>query len=411
MGTPTPSLPSAAYLRWTLLTTAAVLAAVALFNVFVDPTGVFNSPRIEGLNAIKPHLDHHHELVRWKAAQRLCASTDLRAGIFGNSRAEVGFDPLNRPLVEHGLNTYNHAIPGAGTASAYRQLKWLEEAGCLPRTVFLGVEFFDFLGDHSKSQGMAALDATKAPAIDGPFLAETVFSITGLHDSLETLSIQNARYPAVLTDRGFNPMSNYIPEAAQSGYHALFRHKAQQYVQSWGGRAHLIRPASGGISDDEQAVDAFIARASAADGKVYVVIYPYHGEVRFILERLGLGGLFADWKRLIVKLAAQQAQQGRNVEVWDFSGLSPQTLEAIPAASDRKAQLKWFWEPGHFKSALGELAFERMLGAPNGFGVRLDSSNVDAWVAQDRRQVQEMMSQPSPLLAEVDALLPGRQGK
>jgi len=407
MGTPTRSLTSAAYLRWTLLTTAAVLAAVALFNIFIDPMGVFNAPRIAGLNAIKPHLDHHHELVRWKAAQRLCAGDDLRTGIFGNSRAEVGFDPLNRPLVEHRLKAYDHAIPGAGAATAYRQLQWLEEAGCLPKTVFLGVEFFDFLGDH-KPADVAALKATKAPAIDGPFLAETVFSLTGLRDSLETLSIQNARYPAVLTERGFNPLNNYIPDAAQYGYHALFRQKAQQYAQSWAARAHLIRPASGGISNDEQAVDAFIARASAAEGTVYVVIYPYHAEVRVILERLGLGGLFAEWKKLIVELAARQARQGRRVEVWDFSGLSPQTLESIPAAGDRKTQLKWFWEPGHFKPALGELAFERMLGAPNGFGVRLDSSNVDAWVEQDRRQVQALMSVPSPLLVEVDSLLSGR---
>ena len=50
-----------------------------------------------------------------------------------------------------------------------------------------------------------------------------------------------------------------------------------------------------------------------------------------MIERLGMGQLFADWKRLVVGIAELNRDRGSKVEVWDFSGVAPETLEAIPA--------------------------------------------------------------------------------
>ena len=401
MDAKTPIEAARIYLRWMLATALLLVATVGAINVLVDPLGVFGAPRIAGLDRIKPHLDHYRELAHWKAAKRICA----RTGIFGNSRAEIGLNPGGAPLLAHGLAAYDHAVPGTGADLSYRQLRWLGEAGCMPGTIFLGIDFFDFLGG-SPAGSIDALNAQPAPRFDARFFGEEVFSVTGLQDSIETLSIQRARHPDVLTELGFNPLDNYVAEVEQSGAYTLFRQKAQDNIGSWRRQAPLIRPATGGMSDSEQAIDAFVARARASDSKVYLVIYPYHAEVRVIVERLGLGGLFAQWKRQMVELATRHGGPGAAVEVWDFSGLSPQTLEPIPPPSDRHTQLRWFWEAGHFKPALGDVAIDRMLGASNGFGVRLDRTNVDAWVATDRAQVQALMSVPSPLLAEVDSLLP-----
>jgi hypothetical protein len=401
MDTTTPSMNGAAYLRWMLATAALLVAAVAAFNVAIDPLGVFGSPRIAGVDAVKPHLDHYRELTHWKAAQRLCAKT----GIFGNSRAEIGLNPASPPLLAHGLAAYDHAVPGTGADLSYRQLKWLDEAGCMPHTVFLGVDFFDFLGGRAAGP-MSTLDADPAPRFDARFVEEEVVSVTGLEDSLQTLSIQRARHPDVLTELGFNPLDNYLDEVTQSGAYTLFRQKAQDNIANWRRQPPRIHPASGGPSDSEQAVDAFVAKAQAAHSKVYLIIYPYHAEARLIVERLGLGALFAQWKMEMVALAARHSAPDAEVELWDFSGLSPQTLEAIPPPGDHHTQLRWFWEAGHFKQSLGDLAVERMLGAPNGFGIRLAGANVGEWVARDRAQVQALMATPSPLMTEVDSLLP-----
>jgi type II secretory pathway component PulM len=385
------------YLRWMLASLAAVLLLVGAFNVFVDPLGVFASPRVRGINAIKPYLDHHRELSRWTAAKQLCAEV----GIFGNSRAEIGFDPQGPAFAAQGLGAFNHAIPGSGAILAYRQLNWLKAAGCMPKTIILGGEFFDFLGG-TPAFALPVAASDPAPRVDARLLAETVFSLTGLRDSLLTVAQQRSPYAATITDHGFNPLANYIPEVEQGGHYVLFRQRAEENLRNWRRKPPRIEPREGGISSDQQQVEAILAQAAAAGSTVHLVIYPYHAEIRMMLERAGLGELFADWKKLIVASAARSPQ----VKVWDFSAISAETREAIPPRGDHHTQLAYYWEAGHFKKALGDKALARMLGGRGDFGVELYPDTVDAWLAADRARVEALFATPSPLLREVDSVVP-----
>ncbi len=400
MFTPPSSKAWASYLRWMLTTLVIVIAAVGLFNVFVDPLGVFGSPRVAQINVIKPYLDHHRELTRYQGALRLCLDT----GIFGNSRAEIGFDPESPTLAAHGLSAFNHAIPGTAASTSLRQIIWLKDANCLPKTIILGVEFFDFLGG-SEPLALPTLATNPAPQRDARFFAESVFSITGLRDSLTTLLLQRSRYPTTLTNRGFNPLFNYIPEVEQSGHYILFRQRAEENVRNWTRKPMRLRPERGGISDDEASLDAILTQATQGGSTTYLVIYPYHAEIRMMIERLGMGKLFADWKRIVVGIAEKATDQGKNVQVWDFSGVGPETLEAIPARGDRKTHLTNYWEAGHFKKELGDLMLDRLLGKQNGFGIKLDSRNIESWLVEDRRRVQALLDSSSPLVHEVDGLV------
>ncbi len=390
--------PWRTYLRWMLTTVVATLIVVATINVLIDPLGVFGAPRIVGLNARKPYLDHHRELARWHASQRLCAS----AGIFGNSRAEIGFDPENPAFGAHGLAAFNHAIAGSGANLAYRQLRWLQAAGCMPKTIVLGVEFIDFLGGSSPKL-LPTTEFDPAPQRDARFLAETVVSLTGLRDAVKTLFLQHARYPATLTERGFNPLYNYLGEVEQNGHYVLFRQRAEENAANWLRKPPRLLPLAGGISADQQEVEAFVDLATAAGSTVHLVIYPYHAQIRLMLERFGLGGLFAEWKRMLVSIAERHG--GAAVKVWDFSGLTPETLETIPSPGDRLTHLRYYWESGHFKKELGDLAIARILGNPMDFGVELRGETIDSWVAEDRSQVQALLAIPGPLQAEVDDLV------
>lgn len=396
----------ASYLRWMLTTAFVVIVTVGAFNALIDPLGVFASPRISGVNAIKPYLDHHRELSRYQGARRLCAST----GIFGNSRAEIGFDPKGPAMATHGLSAFNHAIPGTGASTSYRQIIWLQSANCLPKTIFLGVEFFDFLGG-SVPPLLPTLETDPAPQRDSRFLAESVFSITGLRDSLTTLLLQRSRYPATSTDRGFNPLFNYIPEVEHSGHYALFRQRAEENYRNWTRKPLRLRPIKGGVSDDEATIDAILSVATQEGSTTYVIIYPYHAQIRMMIERLGMGELFADWKRLVVAIAERNAEHGGKVEVWDFSGVAPETLEAIPAKGDRQTHLTHYWEAGHFKKELGDLVIDRLLGKRSNFGIKLNSENIDSWLVEDRNRVLAILATPSPLLNEVDDVLARRPSK
>ncbi len=404
-----PRLPSrnpwANYLSWMLLVLLVFVAFVGAINVFMDPLGVFGSPRVAGLNRIKPHLDHHRELARYQSVLRICPPI----GIFGNSRAEIGFDPEGPAIAAHGLSAFNSAISGIGVRTIYQQILWLQAANCLPKTALLGVDFFDFLGG-STPLSLPSLQTDPAPRRDNHFFAQTVFSITGLRDSVTTLLIQRSLFPATTTDHGFNPLFEYIPEVAQSGHYALFRQRAEENVRNWTRKPRSLRPPTGDVSDGESVFNASLSLLNEAGTKTYVIIYPYHAQIRMLIERLGMGALFADWKRHVFESAARQAEKGGGVEVWDFSGIGPETLEAIPAKGDRHTQLAYYWEAGHFKKELGDLMISRVLGAQGNFGVALNRLNLESWLIEDRNRVQKLLANPSPLLSEVDSVLATQSG-
>jgi hypothetical protein len=385
------------YLIWLGATLLATVAACGAFNLFMDPLGVFGSPRISGINAVKPYLDHHRELARWKGAQRLCPN----AGIFGNSRAEIGFDPEHPDFTAKGLRAYNHAIPGTSVATAVQQLEWLQQAGCKPKTIVLGVEFIDFVGSPAAPSGVTALPPS--PAINATVLTESVFSMTGVRDSLETLLIQHARYPSSLTERGFNPLLNYIPEVAHSGHYTLFRQRATENAAKWLQMPRQIHPVSGESAEFVQ-LQRFLRTASQEAESIHVVIYPYHAQLRLLMSKVGFESLLSEWKSDVLAIAQRNSKGAARITVWDFSGISAQTLEPIPAPDDRRAQLRHYWEGGHFKRELGNVMLSQMLGGKPGFGVVLTFDTLPDWLERDRLLVSEQMITNGPLRAEVESV-------
>jgi len=92
-----------------------------------------------------------------------------------------------------------------------------------------------------------------------------------------------------------------------------------------------------------------------------------------------------------VRLVADEAlpQGNKAIFLWDFSQFNDYTEEAIPAKGDRQAKMRWYWEAGHFKKELGDLVLNRIFGRPGsreGFGILLNSENVEAQIAKLRAQ-------------------------
>jgi hypothetical protein len=83
---------------------------------------------------------------------------------------------------------------------------------------------------------------------------------------------------------------------------------------------------------------------------------------------------------------------GGAVPLWDFSDYSEWTTEPVPASGDRKTPTRWYWEPTHFKKALGALMVRRMFDHdPTPFGVLLTPDNVAARNAAVRAQRQALV--------------------
>lgn len=391
------------YLTWACASFLVVLAICSAVNLLVDPLDIFDSRRIAGVNAIKPHLDHHQVLSKARVAGRMCSSV----GIFGNSRAEIGFDPDHPLFHQPGMDAYNHAIPGSALITSLQQLAWLEKSACAPKVIILGVEFFDFLG-AKKSLAPRVLEPV--PAITAPVLAETVFSITAVRDSIATLWLQRAEYPEMVTRRGFNPLLTYILEAKNNGYYALFRQRADENKKNWMRRKRWIMPPVGGVSEDTEDLDQFLAIAARSGAKVHIVIYPYHAQIRLMMEKLGLSPLYDEWRNLLVATAAKHAKGKAEIDIYDFSALTPETLEAIPARGDRRTELKYYWEAGHFKKALGDMVLQQVVAGTPGFGSKLDSASMSAWLQEDRQRIQRKLETNDALVQEVGLVI-GQTGR
>jgi hypothetical protein len=383
---------------WTSATALIVVSSIGAFNIAVDPMSVFSSPKVTGFNAIKPHLDHDRELSRWKLAQSKCADI----GIFGNSRAEMGINPENPIFKKIGVSTFNHAIPGSRVSLVYSQLNWLKSVNCMPKKVFLGVEFFDFLGG-AKARSLLLPEVINPPRIDGKFLGESVLSMTGFKDSISTITIQRAKNAAVLTELGFNPALDYVSEVQRNGHYALFRQRAEESSKKWSKKLAILSPMSGGLSDDQNALNATLQLLrESPDTKVYVIIYPYHAQLRMMVERLGLGELFGEWKRYLANSTTAHAGKSGNIELWDFSGISSYNSEDVPVRGDKSTKLKYYWEAGHFKEMLGGELISAILGERPDFGIRVDVPQIEQWLSNDRRNVQALLQKPSKFQIEVD---------
>ena len=114
-------------------------------------------------------------------------------------------------------------------------------------------------------------------------------------------------------------------------------------------------------------------------------IHPYHADYLDMLHEVGLWESFEDWKRSLVKVieTAAQARPG-DVQLFDFAGYNEFTTERVPPPGDRRTVMRWYWEAGHYKPALGSEMLDTMLGRASRFGVALTSANVETALQEIR---------------------------
>lgn len=131
-----------------------------------------------------------------------------------------------------------------------------------------------------------------------------------------------------------------------------------------------------------------------------------------MFAQYGLDSLFNDWRERLVKSAhAQAAESGADIRVWDFSGFTPHHCEAVPPPDDRKTQLKWYWEGGHFKKELGDLVLDQLF-APDAaalatlpqMGRVITPNSLAAKVQQDQIDESRCRKELPGLLAEVQGV-------
>lgn len=386
------------YLSFWLALTGCLLLVVGVFNFFVDPYGLFRVVDQSGFNRIKPKAGAQGETM--KAYQVL--RVQPQGLILGNSRAEVGFDPMHPGWAARPV--YNLALPGTGTRTSLQYLRHVLANGQdgrvnKPEVVVWGLDFMDFLIDsHAPLRPYQSANPrllSQSGGYTGRVVqqmrdyADATLTLSALQDSILTLSSQTDPYSGDLTSLGFNPMRDYLKITADEGYWAVFRQKNLENTKALLRHPGGILDAGGHSSPALADLRAVIRLCRQNNMDLHLVIYPYHADLLEIIRITGHGSAFEAWKRALVIASETSVRGDKPIPLWDFSRFHEITGEAVPAKGDRQTKMRWYWEAGHFKSELGELVLNRVLNQPEslpGFGVRLNSGNVEEQIALDRVQ-------------------------
>ncbi|MBS1139948.1 MAG: hypothetical protein H6R13_1401 [Proteobacteria bacterium] len=408
---------SASYLRYLAASLIVTLTGAVALVVLIDPYRLYRLIEIEGVNSVKPRPTRYQNEIKVSHAIRLRPS----ALIVGNSRAEIGFDPLAPAFSGRGLSAFNLAIPGSGIATARSQLEYLDQHGLRPKLIVIGVEFLDFIDMRRESLAAAhAKPAQGTHPVEGYFWRfDSLLSLTSIGDALRTLPLQYASDPESTSARGFNPLMEYRAIARREGYERLFRQRAQENA-----RVFLKKSQGTPSLDDYAHLEAVVENAARSDLELALVIYPYHAQILALFEASGLWPTFEAWKQKIVSVVETAGQRFPNsrIALYDFSGYAEYQCEKIPAAGDLKSVTQWYWEGGHFKNTLGDLVLDRVLSSqalmPDNshavFGYRLSADSLVGnalRIAQERQRcLQSSPEMFSNALAVVGSLLKANPG-
>ncbi|HEX8669215.1 MAG TPA: hypothetical protein VF727_12680 [Allosphingosinicella sp.] len=367
------------YLHILALSFLAALALVGGFTRLVDPYDYWGGPQIAGLNRYKPASGKHLQAVKLRQIERLRPRTLL----VGNSRVAVGLDPASPAWPRSARPVYNLGLPGAGTdAVVEATIDAMDRTHA--RAVVFAVEFDDFRVSLRQWRSWNATEAVSPAAGGLREKVEVILSLDALSDSLAALLEQRKANPAHITPQGFDSLAEYNDNVAAEGHAVLFEQRQRDLLARWLGGAKAVRWPGAGGSPDWAALERLAAECRRRRVSLTLVTYPYHVDMLLGFEASGLWPAFEDWRR---GLAAFAARAG--VPLYDFSGVAPETIEPVPARGDTETHMRWYWEAGHFKAALGERMIADLAAGTPRFGTRLTPGNVGEVLSGQRRALGE----------------------
>lgn len=393
------------YVKVLLITAAITVVLTSIVNYVVDPYGVYRFVDHDGFNRHKPKAGVNGRLSKPYNVQRVQPKTLL----LGNSRVEGGLDPDSQQWPRANVPVYNMALPATGIATALDSLRYVLRI-TKPTVVVTGIDVVDFLVDDRPGSILAtAPNEVAAPHREVAYenylplqkfkdVASTLFSLNALADSLLTVTLQGRKDQPDLTAHGFSPMREYEGYARAEGYEKLFLQVDTTYFTNYlRGPKHIYSAGTRSSVELDQ-LRQLIRLCRSSNMTLLLYIHPSHAHVMEGYRLTGLWPAFEEWKRAIVTMVADEGRRSPgagSVELWDFSGYNEITTEQVPATSEKGRFMRWYWDPGHYNSQVGDLVLAQMLR--NGstdparpvLGVRLDQQNLERHLADIRIQQKQ----------------------
>lgn len=395
-------MPASRYLAIAAAAAALLVGAVMGVNAVVDPFGMTHAVVRPGFNLHKPAIHQRVRLAKAYDLRRIAP----RAIVLGTSRSHVGIR-----MTHPGWSAaprYNASFDGATTHELYAYLVHAQAVRPLEQVV-LGLDTWQLSNvpspvragfDPALLRDGGALDGARLLAADLRLLA----SVDTLSASLETIRAQAWADPEWLAPDGQRLGDVFFRRPGEMfhdvGPRAYFEANDREEI-GWRvpppAPPPAAAPAPPAATTDETSM-AYVrrivdfCRAHRIDLRIFVT--PAHARQLEIADAAGEWDGIEAGKRALVAYLADDAARHPDlapVPLWDFSGYSSITTEALPPAGEKR-EMRWYWDSSHFKEVVGDWVLDRVLGTraaesgdpPPDLGVRLDPGNVEAALAETR---------------------------
>lgn len=365
------------------LSLGALFLTLAI-NLVVDPLDLFGMPAWQGFNAEKTQYEKYLRMAKPHAVRFL----KPRGLILGTSRAE-NVNPDHPGWHTEARPVYNMAIRSSRILEVLRNLQHAHAQNRLKQVVlFLDDFMFSQTVRYETGFDEERLDLEPGAGINGAWLNDLLMALLS-HDALAESAA------TVLTQDGQAPVL-YLANGAQHP------NRFQRAVDRTNGHRKLfldqVGPAEREVKDDDNPpYDDFRAlldfcRAQGID--LHLAINPMHAHRLELHWINGTWNKLENWKRRIVRILEQEAADAhasRPVPLLDFLDYNSITTEAVPPLGDAKTRMNWWWESSHYKTVVGQIMLDQILGSPSArrenledFGRPLDSANIEAYLQSIR---------------------------
>jgi hypothetical protein len=375
-------------------------------NFVVDPFGMYRRVDLEGFNTYKPSVDHRVRLVKAYDVRRLRP----QGIILGTSRSHLGLRPSHDGWDSATKPVYNLAFDGATTKEMYLYLLHAHAVRPL-RQVVLGLDTY-----HATLAPVAArpdfdahlLDTPGGRALPSLIRADlkVLTSLDTLRASLATVRSQSAREPPWFAPDGqrlgevfFRRAGEHFEQLGPRGYfeeidrlEVGFKREGQLAANARG-PGRTAQPATAASETSLDYIRSIVAFCRAQGVDLRIFIAPEHAHQLEITAAIGEWATLENAKRALVQLLAEDAARHPGappIPLWDFSGYSSVTTEALPG-SGKHAEMKFYWDSSHFKDIVGDFVLDRLFGlnhprreVPPDFGARLTPATIDVMLVQLR---------------------------
>lgn len=383
---------------------AVLLVALLLpaFNALVDPYDVFHLWQAAGLNGEKTE--------RLTRGGRLEKSLRLRNEPFetvlvGSSRVLVGMDPKSPYLKQR--KAYNAGLGGTNMYELARVLDFIAQYQPDLEQLIIGLDFPMF-NDHRTVNGDYEVSGF-AGRSTWQLYSYLLFSQAASLDSLHTLAANLGGEQDPVRRDGYQeaPPLHVLDPGSRQAFAAVL----DQYRTDSETYAGLAKDRDYDEDRLDMLRDALI-EASSRGIEIKIFLSPIHVLLIETMDRMGIAALYEQWKRDLVAMVDEinvTYEPAMPIQVWDFGDYNTITTEEVPGPG-QAAQMRWYWEPSHYRSAVSDLMLARMLddgGAdlPEDFGVLLTPQTVDR---QSRRMRAAQAAYRATHAADIDTLVARR---